>query len=53
MWVRKHVLSNEDIIQRKTKTLREMQAQPGAPDQQAEESLEAELHGLLEQEDLK
>ncbi|XP_059429232.1 uncharacterized protein LOC132163048 [Corylus avellana] len=53
VWVKKQVLSNEEIIRRKTAILEELQTKPREPNHQAEEEIKAELHGLLEQEDLK
>ena len=53
VWVRKKVLSNEDLISKKSAILEELQSKHGEPNYQAKEAVKPKLHGLLEQEELK
>jgi hypothetical protein len=48
VWVKKHELSNETLIKKKTKELEELQSAKGEPMFEEEAVLTEELHGLLE-----
>jgi exonuclease III len=51
--VKKYELSNEEAIRRKTAALEKLQSKEGEPDFKAEDEVKAELHGLLEQEEIR